>query len=257
VSLRSKPPQRARHARRNAFALVSATLALLLQGDGGVAWAQADTYRCPITFVVEDARFPPIGIIELDFDVSYVIEDIGFEGRASTVDCTVLATGATATFEDDDAGLLGVEVDSAAGISSLISPLARCTTLSAEIPVASDFAVTIVKEKKVGGTDVVPPVAVQMLLPELDDCLLVTTTTSTTSITSTTLPSASCADPTGDSATTATDALLTLNAAVGLTPCALCACDVDGSTAVTASDALFILSYAVGQPVELDCPPCS
>jgi hypothetical protein len=229
---------------------------LFLEGAvGGIVRAETDTYRCPLTLVVEDARFPPIGIIEIDFDVSYVVDAVGFEGHGSAVDCTVLANGATAAFEDDDAGLLGVEIDSATGISSLISPLARCTTLSAEIPVAGDFAVTIKKEKKVGGTDVVPLVPVQMLLPELEDCVLATTTT--TSITTTTLPSASCADPTGDSATTATDALLTLNAAVGLAPCELCACDVDGSTAVTASDALFVLSYAVGQPVELDCPPCS
>jgi len=255
--VRSESPQGARQARRKAFALVAATLALLLEGGGGVAWAQADTYRCPLTFVVEDARFPPIGIIEIDFDVAYVTAAVGFEGHESAVDCTVLANGATATFEDDDAGLLGVEIDSAAGISSLISPLARCTTLSAEIPVAGDFDVTVVQEKKVGGTDVVPLVPVQMLLPEVEDCVFVTTTTTTTSTTTSTLPVASCADPTGDSATTATDALLTLNAAVGLVPCALCACDVDGSTAVTASDALFVLSYAVGQPVELDCPPCS
>jgi hypothetical protein len=242
-----------------ACALVAAALLLSLEGrSAGVASAQeADTYRCPVTFVVEDARFPPIGIIELDFDVSYALEAVGFEGHQSTVDCTVLATGATAIFDDDDAGLLRVEIDSAAGISSLISPLARCTTLSAELPAAGDFAVTIVKEKKVGGTDVAPLVPVQMLLPEVEDCVLVTTTTSTTSTTTTTLPSASCADPTGDSATTATDALLTLNAAVGLIPCALCDCDVDGSAAITASDALFVLSYAVGQPVELDCPPCS
>ena len=242
-----------------ACVLVAAALVRSLEGGvADVASAQeADTYRCPVTFVVEDARFPPIGLIEIDFDVSYSVEAIGFEGHGNTVDCTVLATGATATFDDDDAGLLGVEIDSAAGISSLISPLARCTTLSVELPVAGDFTVAVVKEKKVGGTDVVPLVAVQILLPEIEDCELVTTTTSTTSTTTMTLPSASCADPTGDSATTATDALLTLNAAVGLVPCALCDCDVDGSAAITASDALFILNYAVGQPVELDCPPCS
>jgi hypothetical protein len=256
VTLRSKTTHHARQALRMACVLAAA-LGLLVEGGAEVAWAQADTYRCPVTFVVEDARFPPIGIIELDFEVSYAIDAVGFEGHEGTVDCTVLATGATAVFADDDAGLLGVEIDSAAGISSLISPLARCTTLSAELPVAGDFDVTVVKEKKVGGTDVVPLVPVQMLLPEIEDCVFVTTTTSTTSTTTSTIPVASCADPTGDSATTATDALLTLNAAVGLVPCALCACDVDGSAAVTASDALFVLSYAVGQTVELDCPPCS
>lgn len=66
-----------------------------------------------------------------------------------------------------------------------------------------------------------------------------------------------CADPAPvRGAITATDALATLQAAVGLATCELCICDVDGSGAVTATDALFTLTAAVGQPVSLDCPLC-
>lgn len=56
---------------------------------------------------------------------------------------------------------------------------------------------------------------------------------------------------------TATDALAALNAAVGLTACELCRCDVNQSGSVTAADALTILSKAVGVPLDLNCPACS
>jgi hypothetical protein len=238
-----------------ALACSTIVLCVVTAPDGrGVAFAQTDVYRCPITFVFQDDRIPPVGIVELTFDVAYEPAGLEFAGHGTAVDCTKLASTATAAFDDDDAGRLHVDLSSETGISSLIQALARCTTLSVDVPTAADFVVTILDEKKLGGADVLPLVPVELLLPEVDDCELVTTTTSTTT---TSLPVERCGDPTEDSATTATDALFTLSAAVGLAPCALCACDVDGSTAVTASDALFVLSYAVGQPVELNCPPCS
>lgn len=55
---------------------------------------------------------------------------------------------------------------------------------------------------------------------------------------------------------TATDALATLQAAVGIVECALCVCDVDNSASVSATDALAIIRAAVGQPVPLVCPAC-
>lgn len=68
---------------------------------------------------------------------------------------------------------------------------------------------------------------------------------------------ARCAQPTSSgSSPTATDALFILNAAVGLTSCELCVCDVDGSGAITASDALIALQIAVGGLIPLQCPPC-
>ncbi len=98
-----------------------------------------------------------------------------------------------------------------------------------------------------------------------------TTTTSTTSTTvgggttTTTLASGgTCADPValtaGAEATaeavTATDALFTLRAGIGLESCALCVCDTDDSGSVSATDALTVLRAAVSQPVTLNCPPC-
>jgi hypothetical protein len=87
-------------------------------------------------------------------------------------------------------------------------------------------------------------------------------------VTTTTLPPvAACGDPlalhassfgttsTGR-AVTASDALYTLQAAVGIATCAICVCDVDGGGSVAATDALAILRYAVGQPVTLNCPAC-
>jgi hypothetical protein len=67
-------------------------------------------------------------------------------------------------------------------------------------------------------------------------------------------PAPGCGDPTGDGDITATDALFTLNAAIGLATCELAYCDVDDSGAVAASDALAILNVAIGIPLELSCP---
>jgi hypothetical protein len=67
-------------------------------------------------------------------------------------------------------------------------------------------------------------------------------------------PLPACGDPTGDGDVTATDALFSLNAAIGLTTCDLAYCDVDDSGAVAASDALAILNVAIGIPIELSCP---
>jgi len=57
-------------------------------------------------------------------------------------------------------------------------------------------------------------------------------------------------------AVTASDALATLQAAVGLLSCPLCVCDVNGSNTLSATDALTILQFAVGQSITLDCPAC-
>lgn len=53
---------------------------------------------------------------------------------------------------------------------------------------------------------------------------------------------------------TASDALFILKAAVDMTDCPLCACDVDDSGGVVATDALATLKAAVGQDVTLTCP---
>ncbi len=62
----------------------------------------------------------------------------------------------------------------------------------------------------------------------------------------------------GDTAdVTATDALFTLSAAVGILSCEPCRCDVDASGAITATDALAVLKAAVGISPGLLCAPCS
>lgn len=53
---------------------------------------------------------------------------------------------------------------------------------------------------------------------------------------------------------TATDALVILNASVGVGECLLCLCDTNGSLSVTATDALIALNSAVQLPATLLCP---
>jgi hypothetical protein len=52
----------------------------------------------------------------------------------------------------------------------------------------------------------------------------------------------------------ASDALFVLRASVGTEECSLCVCDVNASGSVTATDALITLQAAVGLDVSLDCP---
>lgn len=69
----------------------------------------------------------------------------------------------------------------------------------------------------------------------------------------------SCGDPDNSGNVRATDALIVLTTAVGITTCDACVCNVDASTGnvpVTATDALGTLSTAVGLGNELICPPC-
>ena len=80
-----------------------------------------------------------------------------------------------------------------------------------------------------------------------------TTTTTTTTLGG---PPRSCGDPTQDGAVTASDALYTLNVAVGLLVCDPCVCDIDGTGAVSATDALVGLRISIGQPFGLNCPIC-
>jgi len=65
-----------------------------------------------------------------------------------------------------------------------------------------------------------------------------------------------CMDADDSGAVTSVDALVALNAAVGLAACDACRCDVDGSGAVTATDALVVLNAAVALPAEKSCPRC-
>jgi len=81
-----------------------------------------------------------------------------------------------------------------------------------------------------------------------------TTTTTTNSTTTTTSPTSDCGDPTDDGKITATDALFTLGAAIGINTCHLFVCDVNNDGKVAASDAQVILYVSIGVPIVLNCP---
>lgn len=67
-----------------------------------------------------------------------------------------------------------------------------------------------------------------------------------------------CADPVSPHGSiSASDALSVLYAAVALSECATCICDVDSSGDIVATDALLVLARGVGLPLALSCPPCS
>jgi hypothetical protein len=63
-----------------------------------------------------------------------------------------------------------------------------------------------------------------------------------------------CGDATGDGQVTASDAMFTLQAAVGTHECPPPRCDCNDSGSVTAGDAMGILQSAVGLNVALECP---
>jgi hypothetical protein len=63
-----------------------------------------------------------------------------------------------------------------------------------------------------------------------------------------------CGAPNTRKTTNTSDALLVLRAAVGITACALCECDVNNDGVVNTADALRTLRAAVGQPLALTCP---
>ena len=69
-------------------------------------------------------------------------------------------------------------------------------------------------------------------------------------------PQVLCGDADSSGALSSTDALIALNAAVGLAACETCLCDVNDSGGITASDAQALLAAAVGLPAELVCPAC-
>ncbi len=66
----------------------------------------------------------------------------------------------------------------------------------------------------------------------------------------------SCGDLGGNGSVTANDALEVLQAAVGLSACDVCICDVDASGEINTTDALATLQFAVGVLTQLACVAC-
>jgi hypothetical protein len=65
-----------------------------------------------------------------------------------------------------------------------------------------------------------------------------------------------CGDADSNGFVTSTDALIVLDAAVGLAGCDVCLCDVDDSGVITATDSQALLAAAVGLGIDLVCPVC-
>jgi cysteine-rich repeat protein len=66
----------------------------------------------------------------------------------------------------------------------------------------------------------------------------------------------SCGDADRDGAVTSTDALLALQAGIGVVYCDDCLCDASGGSGVTATDALMLLQSSVGGQALLECTAC-
>lgn len=66
----------------------------------------------------------------------------------------------------------------------------------------------------------------------------------------------SCGDADRDGSVTSTDALLALQAGIGVVYCDDCLCDASGGSGVTATDSLMLLQSAVGGQAPLDCTAC-
>lgn len=66
----------------------------------------------------------------------------------------------------------------------------------------------------------------------------------------------SCGDANRDGSVTSTDALLALQAGIGVVYCDDCLCDASGGSGVTATDALMLLQNAVGGQVPVACAAC-
>jgi len=78
-----------------------------------------------------------------------------------------------------------------------------------------------------------------------------------TTVTPTTPALGACGQPQSTGALpTASDALAVLNVSVGIGTCSLCVCDVDASGQVMATDALIVLRAAIGLSVTLQCGAC-
>ncbi len=222
-----------RHSQFAAFAVSGAVVGLLS------ATAHA---HCVVTYrLTSDVT---LGSLILTSDYSAAGGE--FTGEFGAVACTNL-TNTQAIFNDNEnAELLGLSYFAFDGLDGP-TDLAECEfEPNAANPVAADF----VSEIETAGAPNGQPVSGVEVIVSNVSC------EGSGSTTTTTLPDAgNCGDPDANGLT-ATDALFILASAIGLQTCSTCVCDVDGSGGVAASDALRTLQAAVGTPVELACPPC-
>jgi len=229
----TRPPS---FACRGAIALAVLVVVVVLVVPA--APSTAAPIGCTLSFKSEEL----VAIGDLAFTARYPI-GVELVGSGPAASCRSLVRDdepVTATFWDDDAGTLSVELASVGGFPGL-NGLASCDLQAAAQPDPASFSVTLTQALAPGGQPLDPPPLVSIL-----DVYCPTTTT--------TLPPVLCGDANGDGLLRPTDALLVLQAAVSGGPCPLVVCDVDGDGAVRASDALRILRVAVGGSDPLLCP---
>ena len=202
------------------------------------------------TMTLRLADFVTVGALQLT--VGTAGSNVAFYGTGTQLQCRWLASGLGTLFHDDAAEQLSAALIALAGVTGPADVLS-CWVTS---PTSGDAAalgldVQVLDASSPAGTPYDPPPNVTVHV----DC-------PPTSATTTTLPQYACGQAAGvsKSGPDAADALFTLKAAVGLTSCSDCVCDVDGSGRITARDALRVLVWAVGNgdpATEAACPPCS
>lgn len=239
---------------------LSTLCGLLVLAGVAPAWS-AQEHSCVFTLsMTGDAA-----INNLEFKVDYSAADGEVEGSGASAVCRRSLGGSLAAFNDNDASrLLKVGI---VRLTQFTGPvvLGGCRFFyDTTIPVADDFHISVQVAAKDGediNVNPLPKVQVTAIeCPgELPGGTTTTSTSTTVPVTSTTLiDGGECGFPVSSGDTpTASDALFTLRAAVGLASCPKCVCDVDGSDKVAASDALAILRVAVGVGGPFACPSCS
>lgn len=231
------------------------SVAVLLGGATGAAAAPANT--CVFTVSMTSG----VDVNNLDYTINYTALDGNVEGTPTHPDCVNALNGqAFAGFHDDDAGHLTV---SQIRLTYFSAPavLSACRVFYDTVqPLPYDFQISVSNAGRDGeDNNVVPkPTLVVSSVECPGQFPSPTTTTLPPDTTTTTLSGEGrCGFPVSDGDNpTASDALVTLKAAVGGVECALCVCDVNSNGDVGASDALAILRAAVGTETPLDCPPC-
>jgi hypothetical protein len=254
-------------------AISSALGALVLAAPGGFHAVRAEELprKCQVVLVVDSSE--EFALVErLQYELTYVPGIVDMLGSGTDVRCVSCVAGATASFDDGDAGSVLASMEHPDGV--VITPLAACALRAAQGVGLIHFSVNIIEALGSTGEALDPPpdVFIEDLAcggAPLGDCsvpaistttsLPVTTTTTTnpsitTTTTTTTEPPAElCGDADGNGSISASDALLALRGAVGTSACPLARCDTDASGVVNTSDSLRILRKSVGIDESLTC----
>jgi len=229
--------------------------------------SQADSSTCSIIFHLGTTS----SVETMSFDVDYEDAVGEFPGTHVTTCQTINTFGLVSPYDFEDPRLVRIQMIVPSTVKGPKDFL-KCTWVtSSEFPVADDFSVTNQSAEDQGSNMINPNVTISNIECSVDPTTTTTTTTTTTlsttststtttttsTTTSTTMQDQLCGDFDGNDKVLTSDALNVLRASVGSVECAPCVCDIDGNGVTAATDALFALKYAVGQPIPLNCSPCS